>query len=206
VVINLNRVARRTAHVVPIKRNVLTGREARVIGRTHERRCGQWSGWNRVDGASFGFSRVPLIRASALRDGSVPPREAASSHLPLPPFQSIVIPAHDTVALAIIRNPTAKVAARRATATDLRRGQNRSAGHVLMATGLPCFQGAVNYTATRINPTLNVQGRSSLLRRPKKILPIVECLDAVPFASRYRSVRPKKFAKNVRHTIRHVPD
>ena len=35
---------------------------------------------------------------------------------------------------------------RRATATDLRRGQNRSAGHVLMATGLPCFQGAVNYT------------------------------------------------------------
>src|SRR5688572_8703718 len=51
----------------------------------------------------LGFSCVPFTRASAVRDGSVPPHEAASSHLPLPPFQSSVVPAHDAVAPATAR-------------------------------------------------------------------------------------------------------
>src|SRR6185503_10153860 len=49
--------------------------------------------WARI--TWLGLSCVPLIRASAVRDGSVPPHEAASSHLPLPPFQSSVVPAND---------------------------------------------------------------------------------------------------------------
>src|SRR5438093_5135942 len=62
--------------------------------------------WARI--TWLGFSRVPLIRASAVRDGSVPPHEAASSHFPLPPFQSIVVPAHpDTVAPADIQRQAA---------------------------------------------------------------------------------------------------
>src|SRR6266542_6586876 len=59
--------------------------------------------WARI--TWLGLSCVPLIRASALRDGSEPPHEAASSHLPLPPFQSSVVPAHDTVALATVKRP-----------------------------------------------------------------------------------------------------
>src|SRR6266542_6129921 len=59
--------------------------------------------WARI--TWLGLSCVPLIRAAALRDGSEPPHEAASSHLPLPPFQSSVVPAHDTVALATVKRP-----------------------------------------------------------------------------------------------------
>src|SRR5688572_17985126 len=44
---------------------------------------------------SLGFSRVPLIRASAVREGSVPPHMAAFSQAPPPPFHSTVVPAHD---------------------------------------------------------------------------------------------------------------
>src|SRR5262249_51800481 len=57
---------------------------------------------------ALGFSCVPLIRASALRDGSVPSHEAASSHLPLPPFQSSVVPAHEAIALATVKRPATR--------------------------------------------------------------------------------------------------
>src|SRR5688572_4834023 len=53
--------------------------------------------------AWLGFSRVPLIRASAVRDGSVPPHMAAFSQAPSPPFHSTVVPAHAAVALATAR-------------------------------------------------------------------------------------------------------
>ena len=56
----------------------------------------------------LGLSCVPLIRASAVRDGSVPPHRAASSQLPLPPFQSTVVPAHDAVAPATVKRPAAR--------------------------------------------------------------------------------------------------
>src|SRR5207248_10525066 len=37
---------------------------------------------------SLGSARVPLIRASAVRHGNVPPHLTASSQSPLPPFHS----------------------------------------------------------------------------------------------------------------------
>src|SRR3989441_5749566 len=64
--------------------------------------------WARI--TWLGLSCVPLIRASAVRDGSVPPHEAASSHLPLPPFQSSVVPAHNAVAPASIKRQAANLA------------------------------------------------------------------------------------------------
>src|SRR5688572_8161452 len=62
--------------------------------------------WARV--TWLGFSFVPLIRASAVRDGSVPPHEAASSQFPLPPFHSSIVPAHDVIALATVKRPAAR--------------------------------------------------------------------------------------------------
>src|SRR5882724_11238995 len=62
--------------------------------------------WARI--TWLGLSCVPLIRASAFRDGNVPPHEAASSHLPLPPFQSSVVPANDEVALPTVNKPAAR--------------------------------------------------------------------------------------------------
>src|SRR5438094_7885195 len=47
--------------------------------------------WARI--AWLGLSCVPLIRASAVRDGSVPPHMAAFSQAPSPPFHSTVVPA-----------------------------------------------------------------------------------------------------------------
>src|SRR5438046_8755965 len=41
----------------------------------------------------LGLSCVPLIRASAVRDGIVPPHMAAFSQAPSPPFPSTVVPA-----------------------------------------------------------------------------------------------------------------
>src|SRR5687767_11304398 len=55
----------------------------------------------------LGFSRVPLIRASVVRDGRVPPHMAAFSQAPPPPFHSAVVPAHD-VTPPIAGNPTAR--------------------------------------------------------------------------------------------------
>src|SRR5688572_22658051 len=56
----------------------------------------------------LGFSRVPLIRASAVRDGSVPPHIDASSQFPSPPFHSTVVPALDANTPANIKRPTAR--------------------------------------------------------------------------------------------------
>src|SRR5437762_13149830 len=61
--------------------------------------------WARI--TSLGLSCVPLIRASAVRDGSVPPHMTAPSQLPPPPFHSAVVPAHDAVALATVKRPAA---------------------------------------------------------------------------------------------------
>src|ERR1043166_8608709 len=58
--------------------------------------------WARI--TWLGLSRVPLIRASAVRDGNVPPHMAAFSQLPSPPFQSTV-PAHKAVAPATTARP-----------------------------------------------------------------------------------------------------
>src|SRR5262245_38545496 len=52
--------------------------------------------WARI--TWLGLSCVPLIRASVVRDGSVPPHRVGSSQLPLPPFQSAVVPAHNALA------------------------------------------------------------------------------------------------------------
>src|SRR5207247_10504952 len=60
--------------------------------------------WARI--TWLGFSRVPLIRASVVRAGSVPPHMAAFSQAPPPPFHSAVVPAHDAVALAMATSPT----------------------------------------------------------------------------------------------------
>src|SRR5256885_15736959 len=57
--------------------------------------------WARI--TWLGLSCVPLIRASAVRDGSVPPHLTASSQLPPPPFHSTVVPAHNAVAPATAR-------------------------------------------------------------------------------------------------------
>src|SRR6266498_4544018 len=57
--------------------------------------------WARI--TWLGLSCVPLIRASAVRDGSVPPHRAAFSHLPLPPFQSAVVPADAGAPAAVKR-------------------------------------------------------------------------------------------------------
>src|SRR6266850_7950740 len=62
--------------------------------------------WARI--TWLGLSRVPLIRASAVRDGSVPPHMAAFSQAPPPPFHSAVVPAHDAVALATVKRPAAR--------------------------------------------------------------------------------------------------
>src|SRR5687767_6250130 len=62
--------------------------------------------WARI--TWLGFSFVPLIRASAVRDGSVPPHMAAFSQGPSPPFHSTVVPAHDAVALATAKSPAAR--------------------------------------------------------------------------------------------------
>src|SRR5207249_3790561 len=51
--------------------------------------------WARI--TWLGLSRVPLIRASAVRDGSAPPQIVAFSQLPSPPFHSTVVPAHKAV-------------------------------------------------------------------------------------------------------------
>src|SRR5687767_5025193 len=51
---------------------------------------------------SLGFSRVPLIRASTVRDGSVPPHRAGSAQSPAPPCQFIVVPADEDLAPATI--------------------------------------------------------------------------------------------------------
>src|SRR5437870_12962698 len=59
--------------------------------------------WARI--TWLGLSCVPLIRASAVRDGSVPPHMAAFSQAPPPPFHSAVVPAHDAVALATVKRP-----------------------------------------------------------------------------------------------------
>src|SRR5258705_6553074 len=56
----------------------------------------------------LGLSCVPLIRASAVRDGSVPPHMAAFSQAPPPPFHSAVVPAHGAVALATVKRPAAR--------------------------------------------------------------------------------------------------
>src|SRR3989441_5742750 len=57
--------------------------------------------WARI--TWLGLSCVPLIRASAVRDGSVPPHMAAFSHAPSPPFHSAVVPAHDAGAPAAVK-------------------------------------------------------------------------------------------------------
>src|SRR5947208_3337369 len=62
--------------------------------------------WARI--TWLGLSCVPLIRASAVRDGSVPPHMAAFSQAPPPPFHSAVVPAHDAVALATVKRPAAR--------------------------------------------------------------------------------------------------
>src|SRR3989442_9465147 len=59
--------------------------------------------WARI--TWLGLSCVPLIRASAVRDGSVPPHMGASSQLAPPPFHSTVVPAHNAVALATAARP-----------------------------------------------------------------------------------------------------
>src|SRR5437879_3881842 len=59
--------------------------------------------WARI--TWLGLSCVPLIRASAVRDGSVPPHIVASSQLPAPPFHSTVVPAHNAVAPATTARP-----------------------------------------------------------------------------------------------------
>src|SRR5688572_1572360 len=61
--------------------------------------------WARI--TWLGFSFVPLIRASAVRDGSVSPHMAAFSQAPSPPFHSTVVPAHDAVALATVKRHAA---------------------------------------------------------------------------------------------------
>src|SRR5438477_1548285 len=62
--------------------------------------------WARI--TWLGLSCVPLIRASAVRDGSVPPHMPAFSQAPPPPFHSAVVPAHDAVALATVKRPAAR--------------------------------------------------------------------------------------------------
>src|SRR3989441_13299297 len=62
--------------------------------------------WARI--TWLGLSCVPLIRASAVREGRVPPHMAAFSQASPPPFHSAVVPAHDAVALATANNPTAR--------------------------------------------------------------------------------------------------
>src|SRR5205823_9889776 len=59
----------------------------------------------RANVTRLGLSCVPLIRASAVRDGSVPPHMTASSQLPPPPFHSTVVPAHNAVAPATAARP-----------------------------------------------------------------------------------------------------
>jgi hypothetical protein len=82
-------------------------REARLLPPSPTaRRVTSTFVWARI--TWLGFSFVPLIRVSAVRDGNVPPHEAASSHLPLPPFHSTVVPAHKAVALANVKRPAAK--------------------------------------------------------------------------------------------------
>src|SRR5262245_41687046 len=56
----------------------------------------------------LGLSCVPLIRASAVRDGSVPPHMTVFSQAPPPPFHSAVVPAQDAVALATVKRPAAR--------------------------------------------------------------------------------------------------
>src|SRR5439155_3073328 len=53
----------------------------------------------------LGLSCVPLIRASAVREGRVPPHMAAFSQAPPPPFHSTVVPAHNAVAPATAARP-----------------------------------------------------------------------------------------------------
>src|SRR5437879_4755599 len=52
---------------------------------------------------SLGLSCVPLIRASVVRDGSVPPHIAAFSQAPPPPFHSAVVPADAGAPAAVKR-------------------------------------------------------------------------------------------------------
>src|SRR5437870_1709347 len=59
--------------------------------------------WARI--TWLGLSCVPLIRASAVREGRVPPHMASFSQAPPPPFHSAVVPAHDAVALATVNRP-----------------------------------------------------------------------------------------------------
>src|SRR6185436_7853828 len=59
--------------------------------------------WARI--TWLGLSCVPLIRAPAVRDGSVPPDQAGSSQEPTPPFQSTVVPAHKGVTPATVNRP-----------------------------------------------------------------------------------------------------
>src|SRR5687767_15250641 len=62
--------------------------------------------WARI--TSLGFSRVPLIRVSVVRDGSMPPHMAAFSQAPEPPFHWTVVPAHDAVAPATVKRHAAR--------------------------------------------------------------------------------------------------
>src|SRR5688572_13205651 len=77
-------------------------REARLLPPSATaRRVTSTFVWARI--TWLGFSLVPLIRVSAVRDGSAPPHMAAFSHAPLPPFHSTVVPALNAVALATAR-------------------------------------------------------------------------------------------------------
>src|SRR6266536_1729073 len=64
--------------------------------------------WARI--TWLGLSCVPLIWASAVRDGSVPPHMAAFSQAPPPPFHSAVVPAHNAGTPASIKSQAANLA------------------------------------------------------------------------------------------------
>src|SRR5258708_26288544 len=61
--------------------------------------------WAKI--TSLGLSFVPLIRASAVRDGSLPPHMAAFSQAPPPPFHSTVVPALNADTPAAIKRQAA---------------------------------------------------------------------------------------------------
>src|SRR5438034_2303245 len=79
--------------------------------------------WARI--TWLGFSRVPLIRASAVRDGSVPPHMAASSQLPPPPFHSTVVPALNADTPASIRTPATRTVSKRPASKPGKRAEPR---------------------------------------------------------------------------------
>src|SRR5437667_4117725 len=73
----------------------------------------------------LGCSRAPLIRASAVRDGSAPPHIVASSQLPSPPFHSTVVPALNADTPATIKTPAARTVSKRPPSKLGKRGEPR---------------------------------------------------------------------------------